>query len=143
MEDITIINFSQGPCSFDSDLFSSTPKEELKLGVIPRLRYSLSSDYVGFQMDITLTSNNIQILKSGFLIGMLVKGWSDMLKSGINLTNERERLISLCRTVWLVATGVIAHTTKISDREDFILPPIDMARFAEEVLLISSNTQKD
>ncbi|MDE7444071.1 MAG: hypothetical protein K2M65_07925, partial [Muribaculaceae bacterium] len=100
-------------------------------------------DYVGFQLDITLTFENTQVLKTGFLIGMLVRNWSDMLKSGVNLTNERNRLSDICRTGWLVATGVIAQETKTLQTPEFILPPIDIEKFTKEVLLISSDAKEN
>lgn len=143
MEDIVIINLSNGPFDFNRQLFEATSPDKFNLSVIPRLRYSGESDYVGFQLDITITADERQVLKIGFLIGMMVKGWSEMLKSGVNLTNERERLIGICKNGWLVATGIIAQATTVSQTKDFILPPIDMARFANEVLLISSVSKND
>lgn len=140
MENIIIINYSNGPFSFNSELYASVDKKDLKLSVVPRLRYSSNSDYVGFQLDITLTAGNTQVLKTGFLIGMIVRGWSDMLKSGVNLTTERQQLLNICQTGWYVATGIVAQETKASGTEEFILPPINAAKFTEEVLLMSSDS---
>ena len=142
MENIVIVNFSKGPLYFDGELFAKSEKEKINLSVVPRLRYSQSSDYIGFQLDVILTLENTQIYKTGFLIGMLVPEWSEMLKSGVNLTIERARLLDICRTGWLVATGVIAQQTQTPQGE-FILPPVDIKKLTEEVLLVSSDIKEN
>lgn len=143
MENIAVVNYSKGPFEFDSERFSSTPREKLNLSVVPRLRYSSKSDYVGFQFDITLTAESVQVLKTGFLIGLMIKGWADMLKTGVNLTNERKRLYDICQCAWLVATGVIAQQTVVESVGEFILPAVDVSKLTEEVLLMSSDSKQE
>lgn len=87
-------------------------------------------------MDITIMAGSIRVLKSGFLIGMNVSGWKEMVSSGIDLTRERGRLTEICRTAWLVATGVVAADTAGGKGLNIILPNIDIDKFCDEVLLL-------
>lgn len=105
---ITVVNISKGPYELNKEALKDVESGKLSLNVTSRLRYSTESDYVGFQIDMMVMQKNTQVFKSGFLIGLLMEEWSMELKAGLDLNTHREKLLDICRTVWLVATGIVA-----------------------------------
>ncbi len=134
MTNIAIINFSKGPFDFDRKQWDTSDPDKLKMNVTPRLRYSDDSDYVGFQLDITVTCEKMEILKTGFLIGMKVEGWSGSVKS-----KESNILNDICQTGWLVATGIVAEQTYYDKKTNVILPRIEISNLVNDIQLYPYN----
>jgi hypothetical protein len=134
MTNIAIINFSKGPCDVEREQWATSDPGKFKMNVTPRLRYSDDSDYVGFQLDITVTCEKMEILKTGFLIGMEVDGWSKAVKS-----KESDILNDICQTGWLVATGIVAEQTSYDKRTNVILPRIEISNLVKEIQLCPYN----
>ena len=137
--EIRIINLSKGPSINNADKFTDEQKKDVRLEVTPRLRYAKNTDYLGFQLDIIFTCDDKILYRTGFLIGMAVKGWKELLDSDIDLLSNREKLIPIAETAWMVATGVVAEQTALPGQNPIILPPIITEDFIQEITL-QSNT---
>ncbi len=139
---ITIVNISQGPYELNKEAIEKLDLKLLSFNITSRLRYSVDSDYVGFQIDLSIMQQTTQVFKSGFLVGMAIADWSKDLQNGLDLNNNREKLTEICRTVWLVATGIVAlQTADSSHLRGIILPDINYEAFSKDVILIP-NTSK-
>ena len=112
--DIRIINISNGPHEMNSEAANTIDFNKLSLETTARLRYSDQSDYVGFQIDLMIMQDKVQMFKSGFLVGLTVEGWSEDLQKGLDLNNNRSKLPEICKTVWMVAKGDIAIPPRIA-----------------------------
>lgn len=134
--EITVINISKGPLKFNNKACENINFNKLSFDITPRLRYSIDSDYLGFQIDLIVTQENTQILKDGFLIGLAVKDWSAHLKNGLDLNQNRTPLIEICRSSWLIATGIVAIQTSVDKFPGIILPQINYEEFSNEVILV-------
>lgn len=134
--DITIVNISQGPHELNQEVLKNIDLGKLSLNITSRLRYSSESDYVGFQIDLMAMQEKTQVFKSGFLVGLAITGWSNELKNGLDLNKNREKLHEICKTVWLVATGIVALQSYDTQFNGIILPAVDYNELCKEVLLI-------
>lgn len=134
--DISVINISKGPFDFNKEAVKDLDLNKVSLDVTPRLRYSKESDYLGYQIDLIITQEKIQILKGGFLIGFAIKDWSKDLKAGLDLNKEKEKLFKISKTAWLVATGIVAMQTSFDQFNGIILPTINYEDLGKEVILI-------
>lgn len=123
--EITVINFSKGPSSFNSELWEKADKTQASLEITPRLRYSADSDYVGFQLDFLIAHEQTFYYRAGFLIGLHVEGWSDLVRSNPNVLEHKDAIESIYRTAWLVATGVVAQQTTPKGSGLVVLPPFN------------------
>lgn len=134
--DITIVNISQGPRELNNEAISKLDLNKLTFNVNSRLRYSQESDYVGFQIDLMIMQENTQVFKCGFLVGLAIVGWAKELHDGLDLNKNREKLAEICKTVWLVATGIVAIQTSETQSDGIVLPAIDYTSFSQDVILI-------
>lgn len=138
--DITVVNISKGPYELNKEALKDVESGKLSLNVTSRLRYSTESDYVGFQIDMMVMQKNTQVFKSGFLIGLLMEDWSMELKAGLDLNTHREKLLDICRTVWLVATGIVALQSSEGDFGGIILPSVNYEDFSKDVVLVPAGS---
>lgn len=138
MMDINVVNVSLGPHEFNEEALKGIDKRELSFNITPRLRYSPESDYVGFQIDMTVMYEKTQVFRSGFLVGLAIVGWARDLQAGLDLNTNREKLPEICKTVWLVATGIVAMQSQSMENQHsgIVLPEIDFGNFSKDVLLI-------
>lgn len=134
--DITIINISKGSHNLNKEILKEFELEKLSFNITSRLRYSVESNYVGFQIDLLVMQENTQVFKSGFLIGMVIKNWSEDLKKGLDLNSNRDKLTELCKSAWLVATGIVALQSSTEQFPGIILPPVDFDEFSRDVILL-------
>ncbi len=139
--DIRIINISNGPHEMNSEAANVIDFNKLSLETTARLRYSDQSDYVGFQIDLMIMQDKVQMFKSGFLVGLTVEGWSEDLQKGLDLNNNRSKLPEICKTVWMVATGIVAVQSACPHFNGFILPDIDFDQFSKDVILIPNHAE--
>lgn len=134
--DIRIINISKGPHEVNKEVFKELDLSKLSFNINSRLRYSSESDYVGFQIDLLIMQDKTQVFKSGFLVGLAIDDWAKDLQDGLDLNKNREKLLEICKTVWLVATGIVALQSSVEDFNGIILPTVDYEDFSKDVLLI-------
>ena len=137
--DITVINISKGPHELNTESLENFDLSKLFFNITSRLRYSSESDYVGFQIDLTIMQEKTQLFKSGFLIGLAISDWAKDLQNGLDLNKNREKLEEICKTVWLVATGIVAMQTSEGKPNGFVLPRVNYDRFSKDVLLIPND----
>lgn len=133
--DINVVNISKGPYELTRDVIEHVEISKLSFNVTSRLRYSQDSDYLGFQIDLLVIQDTTQVFKSGFLIGLLVQDWSKSLKEGLDLNQNHSKLIPICQTAWLVATGIVAIQSSSPNFNGIILPTINYEKFCREVIL--------
>lgn len=133
---IDIINISKGPHELNAEILEKFDASKLSLNVTSRLRYSTESDYVGFQIDLLIMQGNTQMFKSGFLVGLAISEWSKDIRDGLDLNKDHGRLLEICNTVWLVATGIVAMQSSTDKFSGIVLPTINYEDFSKEVILI-------
>ena len=133
---ISIINFSKGPCIYNEDVRRKASENNVEYEITPRMRYSDDSDYIGFQLDIIVMDAEKLVYKTGFLIGLAVNGWSEKLRGGLDLDKNREVIDHICECAWYVASGIVAQQTALSDGMSIILPAIDISKFRKQVILL-------
>lgn len=138
--EITIVNISKGPCELNEEALRELDFKKLSFSIASRLRYSSESDYVGFQIDLMAMQEKTQIFKSGFLIGLAITDWSKDLQAGLDLNKNREKLPEICKTAWLVATGIVVLQSSNENFSGIVLPKIDYNGFSKDVLLIPSSS---
>ena len=138
--DISIINISTGDHILNKEALKDFDVRKLTLNVTSRLRYSSSSDYLGFQIDMVVMQENVQVFKSGFLVGLAIVDWAKDLQNGLDLNNNREKLPEICKTVWLVATGIVAMQSSDDKFSGIILPSLNYDDFSKEVILMPHST---
>lgn len=139
---IAVVNVSQGPYELNKEILEDIDLNNLSLNVTSRLRYSAESDYVGFQIDMMVMQKNTQVFKSGFLIGLFAEGWSSELKDGLDLNTHREKLLDICRTVWLVATGIVALQSSAGKFGGIMLPSVNYEEFSKDVVLVPGGSRQ-
>lgn len=137
--DIKIVNISKGPHEFNKEAIREFDLNKLSFSVNSRLRYSTESDYVGFQIDMIIMQENTKVFRSGFLVGLAITDWAKDLQNGLDLNNNREKLPEICKTVWLVSTGIVALQSSEECFNGIVLPAIDYEKFSREVLLIPNS----
>lgn len=137
--DIAVVNISKGPNELNSVVLDNLEVSKLSFNVTPRLRYSGKSDYVGFQLDLMVMQGNTQVFRSGFLVGLVIADWANNLDNGLDINKNREPLAEICKTVWLVATGIVAMQSSTEDFSGIVLPKINYEDFSKDVLLISES----
>jgi hypothetical protein len=139
--DITIVNISKGPYELNEEALKEYNPNELSFSVTTRLRYSSESDYVGFQIDLIIMQDKIEVFKSGFLVGMAIADWGKDLQNGLDLTNNRWKLNEICKTAWLVATGIVALQSSNANFNGIMLPSINYEGLSNDVILLPSSTK--
>lgn len=125
--DITIVNISQGPHEFNKEDLNYNELYKLSFNVTSRLRYSSDSDYVGFQIDLLIMQEKTQVFKSGFLVGPAIADWAKSLQNGLDLNNNREKIQDICKTAWLVASGIVALQSSEGNFNGIVHPKIIIA----------------
>lgn len=136
--DITVVNISKGPHELNKEALKDYEISKLSLNAAPRLRYCADSDYIGFQIDLTIMQENTVLFKSGFLIGMAIAGWAKDLKEGLDLNADRKKLAEICRTAWYIATGIVAMQSSEDSNRCIVLPAIDAEAFCNDIILLPS-----
>lgn len=140
--DIAVVNISEGPNELNSGVLDNLELSKLSFSVTPRLRYSDKSDYVGFQLDLMVMQENTQVFRSGFLVGLVIADWAKNLNNGLDINKDREALVEICKTVWLVATGIVVMQSSTEDFGGIVLPKINYEDVSKDILLISESTDK-
>lgn len=129
-QNISIVNLSQGPHKFDPEEWHKADKNRVKVHVTPAVRCSAADDYIGVQFDIRLFDSDDEtrtFYTTGFLIGILVDGWAETVKSTPDVAELRQAFAPVYRQVWLAATGVVAAQTTVRGTGMVILPDFNPA----------------
>lgn len=140
--DIAVVNISKGPYELNKEVLNEIKAEKLSFNITPRLRYSTGSDYMGFQIDLTVMLEKTQVFKSGFLIGMAIVDWAKGLQEEPDLNSNRQKLNEICKTAWLVATGIVALQSADKNFNGIILPSINSEDMSKDVILIPSTASR-
>ncbi len=131
--DIKIVSYSPGPFEI-CDRFHELKKEmEVNVEAMPQIRFSQKSDFIGFQIDINFWADNEVAIKFGFLIGMVVEGWTEAFSKGENPQNDKNIIKALCERAWLVGTGLLIARSNDKFDKSIILPDIELDKFADDV----------
>ena len=129
-----VLSYSPGPFEYDHDPEKPIDLEKLSVSVASRIRFAEDSDFVGLQLDIAVDEDNHNFLKTGFVAGLRIEGWSDFLRGGGDLRADRAPLVKACAKVWDMAIGIVASHTVFKGR-GFILPPIAPQKIADDTIL--------
>ena len=138
---IKIVNISQGPHELNKEALKELELSKLSFNITSRLRYSSDSDYVGFQIDLMVMQEKLQVFQSGFLVGIAIDNWAHDLRNGADLNTHREKLHEICKAVWFVATGIVALQSSEGQFNGIILPTVNYEDFSKDVLLIPNPTR--
>lgn len=136
--DITVVNISIGPHELNVESLGDLDLSKVIFNVTSRLRYSKESDYAGFQIDMMIMQENTQVFKSGFLVGLAISDWAKDMQNGQELNMNRDKLLSIAKTVWLVAIGIVAIQTSTENFGGIILPEPEYESFINDIILIPS-----
>lgn len=137
--DIKIVSYSQGPCEI-LDKFHEL-KKDVNIEAMPQIRFSQNSDFIGFQIDMKFWANDEVVVKFGFLIGMIITGWSEAFSKGESPVKNKFIIKALCEKAWLVGTGLLMARSKENLDKAIILPDIDFDKFADDIDFVD-NTSK-
>lgn len=141
---IEVINYSQGPVNIVPDLWKNRKLEGSPVSIKSNLRCSQKSDFIGFQMDLKVDQEDETAFSMGFLIGMKVEGWSDILQISSDPEEIRKHIKDICEYFWTLATGVVAVTSSADHSRSLILPPLDIEKFIKDVIItVNSSISKE
>lgn len=138
--EIKIESYSQGPKDFNPKVLMENSSYPMKITFSPRLRYRQDDDIVGFQLDIIGETNDVQVLRVGFLLAMRAEGFSESVKGMKGRLSDNLSLVyPLCRILMMVATGVVASVTATRELPGIILPEIKVEEFAKIITFQETN----
>lgn len=134
---IKITSYSVGPIEINRELWENKPIDDFEVKQKSVLRYSTSKNVVGFQFDLLVSQRNSEVLKIGFVIGLDVEGWADMLASGYDPQVDRSAVEDICAYAWIAATGIVAALSTTDNSSGLILPDIAPSDIASSLLILS------
>lgn len=79
-------------------------------------------------------------LGSTVQVGLVIADWTKNLNNGLDINKDRGALVEICKTVWLVATGIVVMQSSTEDFGGIVLPKINYEDVSKDILLISEST---
>lgn len=137
--EIKILSYSPGPLKIDEKVKEVVNKKSnISFQVYPIIRSSKGSDILGFQIDLQIIYYEKVFVSLGFLLGLEVKGWSEVVISLISQKSGKEildKVEELSTPIWEYIRIITA--TRISDKIDIpiMLPEINIKEFAQLVAI--------
>lgn len=135
--DIRVLNYSGGPMTADSALWNNIEdKKELRVTIIPRLRYSEGSEICGFQFDFIVVYDNQRVIKTGFLFGLGIENLVEYIGNKVSEEKKRKSIEDILKKIWPYAGGAFA--ARCSDKGiSLLLPEPDLHQLSADTLLQS------
>lgn len=139
---IDVINFSPGPMvAKPKDWEKIENMTALSMEVIARLRYIPGKDVLGYQFDISLIFEDELIVKTGVLFGLKLLDVDKYLNNSLSREHNVSSIAEITEFIWPFVVGAFA--ARCADNGiQMILPRVNFYKFAEEVMLIKSDSSE-
>lgn len=136
---IDVVSYSPGPCEIDPKFSGISAEAEIKVEAMPQVRYSDNSNFLGVQIDIEFFADEKRIVRFGFLIGLVVAGWTETFEKGENPTKNEDLIKLCCEKAWLVGTGILMSKSIEQIKHAIVLPSINLDSFVKDVRFIGNS----
>lgn len=141
--DFRILNFDEGVFMENKDFVVPKDKEiTVNVNLRPVFRYTLVSDIVVCQLTLTYFHDETELLRYGFAVASVLKGWSEFIHSN----PEREAIINNIWGVWNasvnVGRGIFIEMIKATEFKQFLIPDIPVERF-DTILSLEQEDKND
>lgn len=139
---IHVMTYSPGPFEANKELWDNIESnDKMGIDIAGRLRYRPQKDICGFQFDIKLVYKEEMLIKTGLLFGLMVDNLGSYIGDSLTKEVNTKSVAKISEFIWPFVVGAFA--ARCADKEiQMILPHLDFDKFAEEVLLLKSESSE-
>lgn len=137
---IQVMTYSPGPFEANKELWDKIDSnDKMGIDITGRLRYQPQKDICGFQFDIKLVHKDELLIKTGLLFGLIVEDMGSYIGDSLTKEVNTKSVAEISEFIWPFVVGAFA--ARCADKKiQMILPRLNFDKFAEEVLLLKSES---